>query len=455
MSNFQTEYLLSDEGTSRVMVFPIGKFKTGKYPKLDLSRAKAESVVDNFRNKVLGATEPFIDSSGRHDESSPAAAWVKNVEIAPYKNGEAVFADVEWTSKGRELVRDKQYRYLSPVLAPHVIPETGEKVGPVLRSMSLTNTPVLRMMPEVMAAEGNELAEIELSELTDASDDSASADVVDEGENAPVNQEGEQPVEETEEEIISQVVSVLGRLNDKVRYKRGAPALRALMKEVISKSRIAASDGDDEVFDPIIAALSETGEELNNMLKLVEYLKLADDASEDEILSAFETRLTDAEQAKADVEVKLTETETKLAETEEELATTKTELTEVKKAAHDEAIEHRLAEAISAGTIMPADVGDAEHPGWLRDLAFTDETLLDKYLESRKAPAVDLSEHGSGENEETMDDGLRPDQRLAVVAAKLREEEGLGLSESYTEALKRDEKLAGDYVAYKNEISGR
>jgi len=138
-----------------VMMFPIGHYSTSKYDDLDLTRPVAESIVQNFKDKVLGETEPFIEASGRHDQSAPAEGWIKDLSIRPWAGGEALYAKVHWNKHGEELIRGERYRYISPYFGPHKVPETGEIKSPVLKSGCLTNVPVLRMMGPVAASEAD------------------------------------------------------------------------------------------------------------------------------------------------------------------------------------------------------------------------------------------------------------------------------------------------------------
>jgi hypothetical protein len=153
-----------------MMLFPIGTFKSAKYPELPLTRELADEVIANFAGGVLG-TEPVVDSSGSHDTSAPAAAWVKRVYVAPTTDGgEAAFADVQWTDVGAQKVTGREYQYNSVELGPVVDNVTGKKTDNVLRSVTLTNTPVIRLLPPILAA-GDSMAEpvdVALSEIVAA-----------------------------------------------------------------------------------------------------------------------------------------------------------------------------------------------------------------------------------------------------------------------------------------------
>lgn len=152
--------------TTPMMVFPIGEWHSTKYPSLPLTEDLASELIANFESGLLG-TEPVVDSSGKHDTSAPAAGWVKRVYLASYEEGDvtglALWADVKWTTLGAELLTSEQYKYGSVEIGPVVLNDTGETVDNVLRSLTLTNTPVLRLMPNVQNAAEKQRAVVTLS----------------------------------------------------------------------------------------------------------------------------------------------------------------------------------------------------------------------------------------------------------------------------------------------------
>jgi len=157
--------------TTPMMVFPIGDWHSAKYPDLALSEDLAHELIANFESGVLGR-EPVVDSSGEHDLSAPAAGWVKRVYLASYEEddvrGLALWADVEWTGLGAQLLNDKQYQYGSVEIGPVMLNESGETVDNVLRSLTITNVPVLSIMPAIRDASDaqREALTLSLSEVT-------------------------------------------------------------------------------------------------------------------------------------------------------------------------------------------------------------------------------------------------------------------------------------------------
>lgn len=159
--------------TTPMMVFPIGEWHSHRYPSLPLTEELANELIANFESGILG-TEPVVDSSGKHDTSAPAAGWVKRVYLASYEEGDvtglALWADVKWTALGATMLSAELYKYGSVEIGPVTMNDSGDEVDNVLRSLTLTNTPVLRLMPGVRnAAEKQRVAmTLSLSEVTAA-----------------------------------------------------------------------------------------------------------------------------------------------------------------------------------------------------------------------------------------------------------------------------------------------
>ena len=145
------------ENKKEYWIIPKGTFRHEWYGKLDFNDAFFEEVLNNFDNQVLGETEPFIDQD--HDQRG-AAGWIKGLRIAK----EGLYAVIEWTEAGEELIEKKIYRYFSPTLSSYTDPQNEKTYNNVLRGGALTNIPFLKMLPEITLTEPG-LVEIALSEI--------------------------------------------------------------------------------------------------------------------------------------------------------------------------------------------------------------------------------------------------------------------------------------------------
>jgi len=100
-----------------------------------------EAMVNNFRPKLLIDQEHW---SYELDRSSEAFGWLAEVQ----KREDGLWGRVEWTDLGEAAVKNKRYRFLSPVWLPRDTESLGkDRLRPLrLDSAGLTNTPNLRGM---------------------------------------------------------------------------------------------------------------------------------------------------------------------------------------------------------------------------------------------------------------------------------------------------------------------
>jgi phage I-like protein len=106
-----------------------------------------ENFKANFDNKVRKHDLP-IDIEHHSDEG--AVGWIKEIFI----QGQSLFAIVEWTEEGIELVRSKKYRFFSPEFADiYEDPASGVKFDDVLIGGGITNRPFFQELEEIVLNE--------------------------------------------------------------------------------------------------------------------------------------------------------------------------------------------------------------------------------------------------------------------------------------------------------------
>lgn len=137
----QTNYiyaLTNDIGQcpEEVKILPVGTVNSEKgdfivdlesYKKMkaEMQRRGIDIVID-YEHQTL------------KDVQAPAGGWVKDLIYTP----EAIVAKVEWTPKAKEYLKNKEYRYLSPV----VLTRKSDSKAVVLHSLALTNIPAINGM---------------------------------------------------------------------------------------------------------------------------------------------------------------------------------------------------------------------------------------------------------------------------------------------------------------------
>ena len=122
-----------------VMLMPAGDLdaRDGRRWRLD----DAAAVIEATRRHA-GATDLVLDYehqteySETNGQPAPAAAWIRGLEA----RAGAIWARLEWTERARQMVKAREYRYLSPTFI-----HTRASRGVVKRLLggALTNTPAL------------------------------------------------------------------------------------------------------------------------------------------------------------------------------------------------------------------------------------------------------------------------------------------------------------------------
>jgi len=136
----------------RVGEFTAGKDESGAPIKVKVTKEYLDSMVKNFSEKVRGI-DLMLDYS--HLSQNEAAAWIDKVYTLA--EGMELWAEVSWTPKGEDKVKNKEYRYISADFhVNYEDNETGKKFGPTLMGAGLTNRPVVKGMEPVMLSETND-----------------------------------------------------------------------------------------------------------------------------------------------------------------------------------------------------------------------------------------------------------------------------------------------------------
>ena len=126
-------------------ILPAGQFsaRDGRGPFVLGDRANMEAIVAatsayhgetdivvDYDHQALAVMEP---KSGK---TAKAAGWVKGVEV----RDDGIWADIEWTAAAAEAIRNKEYRYLSPV-----VPHDAKGNVKMILGVSLTNVPAFHI----------------------------------------------------------------------------------------------------------------------------------------------------------------------------------------------------------------------------------------------------------------------------------------------------------------------
>lgn len=159
-----------DNGTiENIQIAPVGEFNgsgiDGSAIKENITVEKLESLADklNKSDEVLCDVDHQSCKVGV-EKNSKAAGWFSKWIVDPIKG---LFATLSLTKYGRDLLENREYRYVSPVFS---LNEDGTVSD--LHSVALTNTPAFKgyitpiINSESSSSESNEILKEEILDMT-------------------------------------------------------------------------------------------------------------------------------------------------------------------------------------------------------------------------------------------------------------------------------------------------
>jgi phage I-like protein len=116
-------------------------------PPFEVDREAVAAMVEAFNSRGVDLVVDYEHQS-LNGGRAPAAGWIK--ELTAKEDG--LWARVEWTAQAQEYLRQKEYRYFSPVL--RLDPDTRRPL--VLMHVALTNVPAMKGVAPLVAKYGGE-----------------------------------------------------------------------------------------------------------------------------------------------------------------------------------------------------------------------------------------------------------------------------------------------------------
>lgn len=126
------------------LVFPVGTFITGKYGEINVTENYVNNMVKNW--KQLGNDSCFLDKDHRFEESY---GWPEDIKA----DEDGIKVKWNFTDDGKKLIENKSYKFFSSAIGYSADLKTGEELYPVLRAVTLCNSPVMSTLPEVHLSE--------------------------------------------------------------------------------------------------------------------------------------------------------------------------------------------------------------------------------------------------------------------------------------------------------------
>jgi len=152
------------EGTqmvSTIPVFPLGKFNWHHHMPngFEITPQVIQDFVDNFHAGYPQSELPVYVGHNLEDEDRKAYGWVKELLN---RGDKGLWAVVEWTYEGLDLIRNKAYKYISPEWYFKIEDERdGKTYQNVLCAPALVNEPFFNKMPTITASNKNKLTIID------------------------------------------------------------------------------------------------------------------------------------------------------------------------------------------------------------------------------------------------------------------------------------------------------
>ena len=241
---------------TEIKILPLGRVHSQKGD-FNVDDESFELIRKQFKDRKLDLVIDY-EHQTLSDVQAPAGGWIKDL----YKGEDAIIAKVEWTPKAAEYLKNKEYRYLSPV----VLVRKRDQKATAIHSVALTNTPAIDgMFALVNSLDIEDISEggniMDLKELAKAlglpvkaAEKLKEMDGKKPGEGDGKPGDGEPKPEGADMVANSTILSMLGLKADAktedveasiMALKAGAPDTQAELLAL--KQRMAERDADEEV----------------------------------------------------------------------------------------------------------------------------------------------------------------------------------------------------------------
>ena len=220
---------------TEIKILPLGRVHSQKGD-FNVDDESFELIRKQFKDRKLDLVIDY-EHQTLSDVQAPAGGWIKDL----YKGEDAIIAKVEWTPKAAEYLKNKEYRYLSPV----VLVRKRDQKATAIHSVALTNTPAIDGMFALVNS-------LDIEDISEGGNKEMDGKKPGEGDGKPGD--GEPKPEGADMVANSTILSMLGLKADAktedvaasiMALKAGAPDTQAELLAL--KQRMAERDADEEV----------------------------------------------------------------------------------------------------------------------------------------------------------------------------------------------------------------
>jgi len=131
------------EPPGEFLLLPEGRFEIEGEPPAFMDEVSARSIVEDFERRGKDMVIDY-EHQTMNGVQAPAAGWIKRLI---YRAKEGIFAVVEWTEKAKAYLKNREYRYFSPVI---FVTAKDRRVVKVF-NVALTNEPKINNLKPIMA----------------------------------------------------------------------------------------------------------------------------------------------------------------------------------------------------------------------------------------------------------------------------------------------------------------
>jgi len=151
----KTRYLafkveLDGQIPDKIHLIPFGRWRERNH-NFTFDETNAEMVLDNFKKSTVDTVIDYEHQTLNamfNGQPAPAAGWIKELEA---KDDGIWCIEIEWNQKAKEHLKNKEYKYLSPVIEFDAQDRiTGKPIGTRLHSCGLTNIPFLEELTPII-----------------------------------------------------------------------------------------------------------------------------------------------------------------------------------------------------------------------------------------------------------------------------------------------------------------
>lgn len=132
-----------------------------------MSRDKLQNIVANT-NRLYAEYRRMADEKGvtpfrlplviEHNLSGPSYGTLEEFKVATRGGRDGIWARVDYTRSGKNLVTGKKYRFVSLRIVDSITTQQGKVFGPVIAEVSLTNYPRYQQLGEISDTAGMALS---------------------------------------------------------------------------------------------------------------------------------------------------------------------------------------------------------------------------------------------------------------------------------------------------------